>query len=139
MVSDEEVTLAGTARLINGKLTLTDVDSLVSTFRLLLGPLETTGNYNLEADLISLDDTGNDRKRAAKMAACLVRLINEDFGVADLTGELQNSDEEQRNLFTLFAFSILYPIPAELLYRDLYMKFSLVRRYSQSVRINTVR
>lgn len=134
MLTDAEITAAGTARLTAGKLSGSDVDSLVSTFRLLLGPLEDTYEMDLVGDLEALDDTANDRKKAAKMAACLVRLINEDFGVATLTDGLDNSDDDQRRLFTIYALSILYKIPVELAYFDLFTKVTTAsKKFSSSV------
>lgn len=118
MLSDQEIQAAATARLITGKLTGSDVDDLVSAFRLVLGPLEETLELDLRGDLESLDDTSDTRKKAAKMAACVIRLQNEDFGVASLTGELENSDHEQRRLFTIYALGLLYVLPIELTYME---------------------
>src|ERR1035437_8236182 len=114
MLTDTEIT-AGNSRLTAGKLSGSDVDSLVSTFRLLLGPLEDLYQMDLITDLEALNDTSNTRKKAAKLAACLIRLIAEDFGVSNFTGSYENSDYDQRRLFTIYALSILYKVPAELL------------------------
>lgn len=139
MLTDAEITAAGTARLASGKLSGSDVDSLVSTFRLLLGPLEDVYEMDLVGDLEALDDTGNTRKKAAKLAACLVRLINEDFGVSNLTGGFENSDDEQRRLFTIYALSILYKIPVELMDAEIFTKVMIAaRRTSQSVKVTFV-
>lgn len=138
MLTDAEITAAAT-RLTTGKLSGSDVDSLVSTFRLLLGPLEDTYKFDLVGDLEALDDTANTRKKAAKMAACLIRLIDEDFGVSNLNGSFENSDDEQRRLFTIYALSIMYKIPLELAYFDLFTRVSIAsRRTSQSVDVTFV-
>jgi hypothetical protein len=138
MLTDTEIT-AGTARLTAGKLSGSDVDSLVSTFRLLLGPLEDTYDMNLVEDLEALDDTTNTRKKAAKMAACLIRLIAEDFGVSYLTGGFENSDYDQRRLFTIYALSILYKIPPELMDSETFNQAMVAaRRFSSSVPITFV-
>lgn len=138
MLTDAEITAAA-SRLESGKLSGSDVDSLVSTFRLLLGPLEDTYEFNLVDDLEALDDTGNTRAKAAKLAACLLRLINEDFGVATITQGIDNSDEEQRKLFTIYALSILYKIPVELMDADTFNQtLRAARRTSSSVEITFV-
>ncbi len=138
MLSDAEVTAAALT-LVDGKLTQKQVNKLVSSFRLLLGPLEVAGDYSLESDLKALDDSGGVDDKAAQMNACLIRLINEDFGVATLDSTLVNSDTEQRELFTLYAFSLMYPIPAELVYRDIYSRLMLLRRQSSSAKIYATR
>lgn len=140
MLTDAEITsaasrlVAGTAGS-HGKLSESDVDSLVSIFRLVLGPLEDQYGYDLYADLEALDDTENTKKKAAKLAACLLRLIDEDFGVARIVKGIENDDEDQRRLFTIYALSILYKIPVELSENYVFDRINLLsRRYAQSVR-----
>lgn len=134
MLTDAEITTAGAARLITGKLSGSDVDSLISVFRLLLGPLEDLYEMGLISDLEALDDTLDTRKKAAKMAACHLRLVNEDFGVSNLAGDFENSDNDQRRLFTIYALSILYKVPAELMDSETFTKVMIAaRRFSASV------
>ncbi len=137
MLTDAEITIAA-GRLDTGKLSLSDVDSLISSFRLLLGPLEDTYGYELATDLEAVDDTGNTRKRAAKLAAVLIRLQFEDFGVSDLVGELENSDASQRRLLIAYGFSILYRLPIELAYLDLISRTLIGKIYSSSIPITYV-
>lgn len=137
MLTDAEITAAA-SRLNTGKLTESDVDSLVSAFRLLLGPLEVTYNYDLVTDLEALDDTANTRKKAAKLAAILIRLQAEDFGVASLLGDFENLDSEQRRLLIAYGFTILYTLPAELAYLDLISRAMIGRVNSSSVPITFV-
>ena len=136
MLSDVEIDLAAN-RLLDGKLTAVDVDSLISSFRTLLGPLEI--NYPLAVDLGALDDTavGSPRK-AAKMAAILVRLIAEDFGVDLIDSQLVSSDNDQRNLLLIYGFSLLYPIPVELVSQDIYNRVSYSGRKSQTIDVVTI-
>lgn len=113
MISADDIAI-GQARLDNGKLTFDDVDSLISVFRILCGPLESDKKYKFEEDLTAIDDTGNTRNKAAKLAGTLARVIDEDFGVDQLRTSLWSNDNDQRRIFALFAFSLLYMIPAEL-------------------------
>jgi hypothetical protein len=136
MLSDAEIELAAN-RLESGKLTAKDVDSLVSSFRTLLGPLE--ANYTLEADLILLDDSAvGSPLKASKMAAILIRLINEDFGVDFIDGQLKSSDDDQRRLLLIYGFTLLYPLPIELVAQDIYNRVSYSGRKSQSIDIVTI-
>jgi len=138
MLTDDEITAAA-ARLTAGKLSGMDVDSMVQNFRILLGPLESTNNYQLQSTLEALDDTLDTRQRAAKVAACLVRLIDSDFGVDLLQSTLVSSDKDQRFLYTLFAFSLFWPIPAELMDDEAYQKFLILSRsISSSVQVTIV-
>ncbi len=70
--------------------------------------------YKFEEVLSAITDTGNTRQRAAKLAGTLYRIIDEDFGIDELRSTLISNDYEQRRIFALFAFSLIYPIPAEL-------------------------
>lgn len=140
MLTDAEITDAA-SRLQSGKLTGSDVDELVSAFRLVLGSLEDKYERfnNLVTDLEAVDDTGNDRQKAAKLAAIVLRLKGEDFGVSELLGDFVNSDAEQRRLFTVYGISILWKVPDELAYLlDQVRSFNLTRTYSASVPITFV-
>lgn len=138
MLTDAEILSANT-RLTAGKLSGSDVDSLVSAFRLVLGPLEDKYEYNLQDDLEALDDTANTRKKAAKLATCHLRLIDEDFGVSILTSGLENDDTLQRRLFTIYALSILYKIPQELMDEESLKNYlQAARRFSQSIDVTFV-
>lgn len=142
MLSDTEIQDGSAAdiRLVNDKLTGSDVDDLVSAFRSVLGTLETKySRFNdMSGDLESLDDSVNTRKLARKMAAYLLRLKNEDFGVATIQSTILNSDEEQRKLFIVSALGLLYEIPDELAYLDPISRASNKKLYSSSTRIRTV-
>jgi hypothetical protein len=119
MLTDAEI-ISAASRLTAGKLSGSDVDSLVSSFRLVLGPLE-------------------DRKKAAKMAACHLRLVNEDFGVSNLRGSFENSDDEQRRLFIIYALSILYPIPIELMDEETFSQYMRsATKFASSVPVTIV-
>jgi hypothetical protein len=72
------------------------------------------------------------------MAAILIRLINEDFGVATISSTLLNSDDEQRRLFLLYGFGLLYPIPLELISGDVYNRYLMGSRTSQTLRTVTI-
>ncbi|MGB4824928.1 MAG: hypothetical protein WBP82_08505 [Leuconostoc mesenteroides] len=141
MLSDAEIAdgSAAATRLSSGKLTLSDVDELVSAFRTVLGSLEEkyVRFHDLVSDIEALDDTTDARKKARKMAACLIRLKNEDFGVATILS-IDNSDEEQRKLFIVFALGLLYKIPDELSYLSSYAISILGRKTSSSVKLITV-
>lgn len=128
----------GTARLVNGKLTLSDVDSIIQNLRMLVGSLEDQYNYPFETDLIALDDSDG-RERAAKMAAVLVLLISDGFSVLKLTGKnnVAISKEDQRRLTILYMFSLLYRIPPELTELQVLLNMSMFN-VSSSVPITTV-
>lgn len=132
MLTDVQIEEAAD-RLENNKLTLKDVDSIIQNFRLLVGSLESTYNWNFEADLTALDDSDG-RDRAAKMAACLLLLIDDGFSVVNLTGKngVALSFEEERKVITLFAFNLLYKTPIELTEVSILMNASLLN-YSGSV------
>jgi hypothetical protein len=132
MLSDAEITAAA-SRLVSNKLSLKDVDTLVAAFRTILGGLEVRDNMNLVSTLEALDDTGaSSRSKAAKMAAVVVRLQGEDFGVANITQGIRNSDEDQRNLFLIYAISELYTLPTELAYQEDFIKVGAVNKRSSN-------
>lgn len=135
MISEVDIAL-GAARLNAGKLTKTDVNSLISVFRILTGPLEADKGYDFKTDLTALDDLdGENEEKAAKMAGTLLRIIDEDFGVDTLMGDLLSNDYEQRRIYALFAFSLLYPIPAELSSIAAFERYlKLQKEYSTAVK-----
>lgn len=130
MLSDTQIT-AGQDRLSGGKLTPTDVDSLIANFRLLVGSLESQYGWDFETDLTVLDDT---RSKASKMAAILLLLISDGFSVLELTGKnnVAISKTDQRKLTILYAFSLLYKIPVELTELQVILIGS-IQSYSHSV------
>jgi hypothetical protein len=141
MINTADITI-GNQRLVTDtkKLTVSDVDSLVSVFRILCGPLEGKYKYEFQSTLEGITDLGNERKKAAKLAGTLARIEDEDFGIDQLRTVLFSSDEEQRRIFALFAFSLLYPIPAELTSLAAFERymFSYNRRVSSSHHIETI-
>lgn len=140
MFSDSEIADGSAAqlRLSSGKLTDSDVSDIVGWFRTVLGPIETRDKMELKETLQSLDDSANDKKLAVKMAAGLIRLKNEDFGVSILQSDLENSDEEQRRLFIIAMMSLLWKLPAELAYFDpLTKSYMMFRRTTSTARLVT--
>lgn len=139
-LSAEQIT-AGQERLVgyingtnSGTLSVSDRDQLLQSFRLLVGPLETENNYQFELDLVNVNDADG-RLRAAKLAAYLVLLIDQDFDVDQLDSTIKSNGYDQRRLFAIAAFSILYKIPAELMEDDIFNKIlRLNRRYSVSAK-----
>lgn len=119
MFSDSEI-LAAKARLkdgangAQGKLSGSDIDSLIGAFRQVLGPLEDAYSFNLQSTLESLDDTTNDKERAAKMAAGLIRLIDQDFDVSTLDTTIVDDANTQRRLFIISMIGLIWKLPAEL-------------------------
>lgn len=118
--SDSQIT-AGAARLQAGKLTPKDVDSLVSALRWLVGNLETRYSFKFEADLSALDDAGNDRARAAKCAAALVRLEELEFSDTAIVpmfgtngGTMDYSEKRDAISILIGVFTLFYPLPPEL-------------------------
>lgn len=110
---------AGTARLVDGKLTQDDVDQFVTVFRMFIGSLETTYGYEFETKLEALDDTGNTEKKAAQVAACAIILEELGFGVAEVKGNTNFREKDEYWQYVMIAFSKLYPIPPELSTWDL--------------------
>lgn len=138
MLSDAEI-IAAKTRLKNNKLDLSDVDSLVSAFRSVLGSLENTYKFKLQENLEALDDSApNARGLAAKYAAIHLRLVNEDFGVSILESGLENDDTEQRRIFIIFALGLMWKIPGELSYSNVPGGTANNKVTSSSVRLVTV-
>jgi len=137
MLNDTRIS-AGDDRLEDGKLTLSDVDNMASAFRLLVGPLETVYNYKFVSDLEALDDTVNDRQKAAKIAGVLIVLNTEDFDTDKLDGDYKSDANIYRELLIIYAFSILYPIPTELMSNEAYKRYLLKPASTSSFRRITV-
>lgn len=116
MLTPTEIT-NGNLRLTLGKLKSEDVSGLVSLFRLILAGLEERYNYQYKQKLELLDDNADAGKNAAQVAAILIKLETFGFGVAELTGQ-RGSGVKFKQLdryiqHVLFAFSKIYPVPAE--------------------------
>lgn len=147
MLSDSEINYQkdpDTTRLnvVDGVVTTlkySDVDTLVGAFRTVLGSIEQRDNMELQETLEALDDSAaGARDKAAKMAALVVRLQTEDFGVSILTEGMTNSDNDQRNLYIIYGISELWPLPDELIYQDNIFKLSKISRVTSSV-VKTIR
>lgn len=130
MLSDANIA-AGEARLETGKLSPVDMRRMVSSLRLLLGPLESKYSLDLKTSLTALDDTTDTEKKAAQMAACLILLMAEEFDVDKLDTELQSDADDQRRIYQIYALSLLMEIPEEL------MDELVHRRYSTSFTTTT--
>lgn len=124
MISDERIA-AGLNRLESGKLSDSDIDNLIGSFRILLGPLEDKYGYDLLADLSSIDDTDNSRQKAAKLAGCVLILYGEDFDTDTIDSTLISNANIYRNLISIFAFSLIHKIPAELMESEAYRRYFL--------------
>lgn len=118
MLTAEQIT-AGENRLVSDKLTAVDVDSTVSILRMFFADLETRNSYQFRAKLEELDDSLDDYKKAAQVAACLIIMEGLGFGVAMLDGELKYKEKDDYSQYVVLIFSKLYPIPVELSNYDL--------------------
>lgn len=112
MLTATQIT-AGTARLVAGKLAAVDVDQLVSVFRMFFADLEGQYEYDFQGKLEELDDTGNSDKKAAQVAACIIKLEELGFGVASLVGNLNYKEKDEYQQYVIIAFTKLYPLPKE--------------------------
>lgn len=115
MITEAEVT-NGTARLQSNKLKLSDVDKVASAIDMFFGGLKNKYGYDYKAKLIALDDSVNPEKQAAQVAAALIKLESEGFGVSGFSGSgsgMFYSEENEYLKYVLFIFSKLYPIPVE--------------------------
>ena len=128
MLTAAQIT-AGSARLESGKLSQSDVDQLVSVFRMFFGSLETKYSYQFESKLEDLDDTGNAEKKAAQVAACIIKMEELGFGVASLVGELNYKEKDEYQQYVIIAFSKLYPLPDEM---SKFLRYKSTPRSSQS-------
>lgn len=118
---------AGTARL-EGSATLkaVDVDMLISAFRMFVDEsLEDKYSYEYESRLTALNDaTGDDagKLKASQIAACLIELEGLGFGAIRKEGGRSGTKYDHLKelwQYVGFAFSKIYPIPAELSTYDL--------------------
>ncbi len=117
LLTDDQIS-AGSLTLLNGKLQPSQVDDLISIWRSYLGTL--ASNYQLLTTLEALDDTGNTRKRAAKLAACLLLWQDNQFDVsgfaataANKSGFNDSGPGENYEIFK-YAFGLFWDIPVEL-------------------------
>jgi hypothetical protein len=96
---------AGSARLVGNKLSVSDVETLVSTFRLFL-----KNRFNefsgIAEKLAELTDSGDDRT-AAKCAAILTKLEETGFGVLELRGDVNLKDSDQISFYIRFCLGLL--------------------------------
>lgn len=137
MLNDARIS-AGDDRLEDGKLSPSDVDNMTSAFRLLVGPLETVYNYQFVSSLEALDDSTNERQKAAKVAGVLAILNSEDFDTDKLDGDYKSDANVYRELLIIYAFSIIYPIPIELVSNGTYKRYLLKSATTSSFRRITV-
>ncbi len=117
MLTPQEIIDAAEERLEDEKLSPLDVDKLITAFRLVIGALETVYSYKFEDKLTALTDANNDFQRCAQLAACLTRMEELGFPVGELTGSsfgIKASEHTEFRGYVLYAFSKVYPIPAEL-------------------------
>lgn len=112
MLTAAQIT-AGTARLVDGKLTDEDVSKLTSVFEMFFAELKTKYGYEYASSLAALDDTGSDDKNAAQVAACIIKMEELGFGVASLTGNVNYKEKDEYAQYVLIAFSKIYSIPFE--------------------------
>lgn len=136
MLTDQEIT-NGTGRLTAGKLKPVDVSKLVKVFRMTFTNLETQNNYDFKAKLESVDDTSNQEKNAAQIAAALSKMEALGFGSPELGGgrsTIKYKQAEEYLDWILFAFATIYPIPPEFSKVELMrLMFNRPRRGSQSI------
>lgn len=106
----------GVDRLVDGKLIAVDVSALSSIFDMTFSGTSKASTYDYDGKLAELDDTGNERKLAAQVAGCLIKLQELEFTGAQLQGAgggLNYSANEEYLRYVLFAFSKIYPVPVE--------------------------
>src|SRR4051812_21955822 len=111
MLSEAQVTSAST-RLDGTKLKPIDVSKLVSAFRMFFGGLEQKYGYQFQAKLEELDDSTNNDKIASQVAAALIVMETEGFGVSGFSGSgsgMFYKEEDEYLKYVLFAFSKIYP------------------------------
>ncbi len=116
MLTPEEIESADD-RLEDGKLSLLDIDKLVTVFRLLVGALETVYRYKFVTKLSVLTDEDNNFQKCAQLVACLIKMEELGFPVGELTGSsfgIKASEHVEFRGYALYAFSKIYPLPPEL-------------------------
>lgn len=116
MLTPTEIT-AGVARLQDSKtLKPEDISLLSSVFEMVFAGLTSIYTYEYEDELAELDDSANTKKKAAQVAACIIKLEDLGFLGAKLSGGRSGIDYSQDAEYlkiVLFAFSKIYPIPKE--------------------------
>ena len=121
MLTDSEIT-AGSARLQANKLKPTDVSMMASMFERIFAGLQEKYGYDFKGKLAALDDAATDSKDAAQVAAIMTKLEVLGFGVAEIIGGrggLRYRERTEALELILYAFSKIYPIPAEFASFDL--------------------
>jgi hypothetical protein len=125
MLSDARMS-AGRARIdpSTKKIRPDDVRKMVTSLRILLGPLEKKYDFKLYDLITALNDTSDVEEKAAQMAACLLALMDEDFDVDTLDTELVSNANDQRRIFQIYALGLIAEIPEELMDPEAYRKYS---------------
>jgi hypothetical protein len=87
MLTSAQIT-AGAARLSAGKLTATDVNQIASVLGMdtFFGGFVTQYGYKFREGLEAFDDNAHPGQIAAQIAACLIKLEELGFGVAERRG-----------------------------------------------------
>lgn len=124
----------GTARLDTGRLTAPDVDKLVGVMRMFFSDLETKYSYDWRTKLEELDDTSDDAKTAAQIAACIIKMEELGFGVSSLQGgsdALYYKEKDEYWQYVVIIHTKFYVLPSE------FSNYSLSRRSSAGGRSGT--
>jgi hypothetical protein len=113
LLTTEQIS-AGETALIGNRLTLSQVDDLLSIFRGYLGAI--ANNYPLESTFTNLEDTVSSN-RCAKLAACLLLWQDNQFDVsgfvatnANKTGFTDSTPGENYEIFK-YAFGMFWTLP----------------------------
>lgn len=112
MFTDAELT-AASATLVAGKLSVVDVDRIVSAMKMFFGPLTEIYEYDWSTGLLALDDTIDPRLIAAQVKVCLTRMIDLDFGVASKAGITNYAEKDDYFQYIQYIHTKLYPMPSE--------------------------
>lgn len=117
MLTAEQIT-AGALLLTDNKLTESQVDDIVSIWRIYLGNL--ASGYSLRSTLEAQTDTVTSKK-CAKLAACLTLWQDVQFDVsgfaatnASRNGYFDSTERERKEIF-LYSFGLFWEIPQSLL------------------------
>ena len=136
-LSDEELQTA-TDSLVNSKLSVSQIEDLISFFRIFLNEL--ASNYSMNEVLTALEDDANSLT-CAKLVACLNRWNEIEFDDggfaptnANRTGFNASVDVQEFKIFK-YAFTLLWDLPAELNNKNL--RKGRVRTSQQGRYINT--
>ena len=115
-ISDDELATA-TGNLVNSKLTVAQVQDIVSFFRIFLAEL--ASNYSIQSTLEGLEDD-TDNKTCAKLLACLTRWNDLQFDNggfaptnANRTGFNASIDVEEFKIFR-YGWTLLWDLPSNL-------------------------